>query len=120
MKTVRNDDSSDNTQAHPDGAAVDNGADGIEIRRKRIQDYRNSALAEEDLLRANLGASNADLLEMALWMKEQWDKTVGRAANSREELSQQRAWVEDYLRIARQSDRYSQLEINFRRSATEG
>jgi hypothetical protein len=120
MKTVRNDDSGDNARVPTDGVALDDSADGMEIRRKRIQDFRSSALAEEDHLRANIGVLNADFLEMALYIKEEWDKSVGQPANAHAALVQRRVLVDDYLRLARQFDRYAQLEIKLRRTANEG
>jgi hypothetical protein len=119
MKTNRNDDSDDKSQVPAAGAGADDSSDETERRLKRIREYRRTALAVEDPLRANLGAVNADLLEMATQTKEQWNKTVERATDSRAELVQRRVLVDDFLRLTRQSDRYSQLEIKLRRSANE-
>ena len=85
-----------------------------EARERRIDDYLSTALTIEDALRSNLAAINADLMRQALYVEHALRDVQGESLTSIEAAQAQESALNDLLRIAKQIDRYAQLEIKLR------
>ncbi|NLE36561.1 MAG: hypothetical protein GX621_00890 [Pirellulaceae bacterium] len=79
-------------------------------RLARLADYRAEALANADLLRANLGAGVADMLQMALLLRQGIDSQVKHQAITPKQFGKLAPTIELYLKIHRQTDRFIQLD----------
>ena len=82
-----------------------------ESRLSRVADYQAKSLAREDDLEANLGSINSGLMRVALWLDETIDQVLESGPRSVERLTRMLPAIDAHLRVARQVDRFAQLEI---------
>jgi hypothetical protein len=93
---------------------------GADVRLQRIMDYVKEASEKRDALDATLGAVNGDLLLMARRLRQELDDFLNRPSQSTEELLLAQAVFDQYLRLAKQIDRFAQLDIKLRAAGNEG
>jgi hypothetical protein len=86
-------------------------ADNHEARLSRLRDYQVSSLGREDALQSNLGSINAGLMRVALWLEEIVQETMEGGPRTMERLQRISPAIETHLRVARQVDRFSQIEL---------
>ena len=84
-----------------------------ELRRARIAEYRHEALRKEDSLRANLGAINAGLLEIALEHEIAVRKALQSGAGNMLESPYFQRAISTHLNITRQVDRFANVDVRF-------
>ena len=77
----------------------------------RINRYRESALNKPDDLEANLGVINANLMEMAYQVRQQLEDVNEHLSDSPKKRELLRGGFDDYLRVAKQIERYSTIVI---------
>lgn len=83
----------------------------IKARLDRISDYQASALAKEDPLQANLGSINSGLMGIAVQMDVVIQRMWSGKTESIERIQKTLPALDAYLRVARQIDRYAQIEL---------
>ncbi|HEV2968443.1 MAG TPA: hypothetical protein VGY55_00550 [Pirellulales bacterium] len=96
----------------------DIGPDEVDARLERISQYGQVSLSEPPL-QANLRVANAELLELALRMKEELAAVLERRPDSIERLAHVRRGMNLYLRITSQISRYTQLVVKHHHGQTE-
>jgi hypothetical protein len=77
----------------------------------RVLDYQAHALAKPDPLQANLGSINSGLMRISLWLDESVAHALDGGPPDVERLSRVSQAIDTYLRVTRQVDRFSQLEL---------
>jgi len=87
------------------------GAHIHEARLSRVRDYQAKSLAKEDDLEANLGSINSGLMRVALWLDEAIEQALESGPRSIERLKRMLPAIDTHLRVARQVDRFAQIEI---------
>lgn len=99
----------------PDGAAPpSDGAlptENYRLRFQRVLDYQGQALANVSPLESNLGSINCGLLRMALRLEETIEATMVRTPVSAERMERVYKAIDTHLRVARQIDRFAQVEL---------
>ena len=79
-------------------------------RRRRVQKYHVRALASDDPLKASLGSINAELMHIAMALDRAVNEYLAAGPLSLERIMRHRSAVEVLLKLARQIDRFAQLE----------
>ena len=80
-------------------------------RLSRALDYQLGALGKEDPLAANLGSMNGGLMRMAVWLDETLLQSMESGPPNLERAQRLLPAIETLLRLMRQVDRFSQLEL---------
>jgi hypothetical protein len=93
---------------------------GPNVRLQRIMEYVNEAAEKRDALGLTLGAVNGDLLLMAWRLRQELDDFLHRPSESAEELLLAQSVFDHFLRVARQIDRFAQLDIKLRAAGNDG
>lgn len=88
-------------------------------RGDRIRDLLASSLAKLDPLEANLGVVNSDLMLLAYRLKQSIDSALTEPDAS-EELEMLMPAVENYLKVVKQIERFSKLDLQLRSRQTTG
>ncbi len=96
------------------------GAGRADVRLQRIMDYVKEASEKPDALDATLGAINGDLLLIARRLRQELDDFLDRPSESAEELLLAQSVFDQHLRVAKQIDRFAQLDIKLRAARDEG
>ena len=78
------------------------------MRLEKIQEYLRHSLGKVDPLEANLGAVSADLMQMALRLKEAIEADLG--ARQLDHFEKLMPAIDAYLRVTRQIDRLASLD----------
>ena len=74
-------------------------------------DYQDQSLFLEDPLEANLNATNADLMGLAHMMQQAITRAVAPETVTPAQIAELAPVVDQYLRLLRQTDRFSQLAL---------
>ena len=107
--------------ARADAPPPDRGGAGrTDVRLQRIMDYVKEASEKRDALDATLGAVNGDLLLIARRLRQELDDFLNRPSESAEELLLAQSFFDQHLRVAKQIDRFAQLDIKLRAARDEG
>jgi len=85
--------------------------DSQAARLRRVEDYQNDALAKKNALEANLGSINAGMIRIAVWLDDILERTMGSELPSVELLQKISPAIDTQLRVARQIDRFANLEL---------
>jgi len=106
-----------NTQAtEPRQTAADPGGPSSAQRRALVHRFQAAALEEPDLLRANLGVLNGDLLllgqSLSQWLATKMEPTKKSLPRSC------RRGIELVVKLARQNERFGQIDMQARRART--
>ena len=91
------------------------GSQPEDLRQRRILDYATESLAKLGPLEANLGLINSDLMGMAYRLKQAIEKAMEPAAKL-EDFENILPAIENFQKLARQIDRFAQLELRVRNS----
>ena len=86
----------------------------IERRNQRIEDYLRAALESPNPLAANLGAANSDLMAVQHALQQAIDTALSQTKPTLAELETLLPGIDYLLKIAKQIDRFSQLEIKLK------
>lgn len=84
---------------------------GTALRSQRIADYLNASLTTSDALQANLGVVSTDLLVIAFHLKQVIEEALQEGPGALEEHEHLGPAIDQYLRIAKQFDRFAQLTV---------
>ena len=110
-------------QAEPDGDLCDS-ADGVrsfqEERQRRVEEYHAGVLAKSDPLQAVLGSINAGLMQIGIQLDQQIRENLIAGPATLERIMRHAAAIELHLKLARQIDRFAQLEIRPRSKVEAG
>lgn len=89
-------------------------SNGGGARMERIAAYINESIRRSDGLEANLGVANGELMQLASRVTESLQQILARDRN--ESVTSDRCYpaLDVLLRVHRQIDRYSQLEVKLR------
>lgn len=87
------------------------------LRAERILDYLQSALTQHDPLLANLGAVHSDLLQIERKLKQALDRALSDATRDVLDFEVLLPGLDHLLRLAKQIDRFTQLEIQLKGAA---
>jgi hypothetical protein len=90
-----------------------------EVRRQKITDYVGESLKKSDLLEANLGAVNGDLMSLASRFRGALEEVLERSPESLAEMAEFMPTIDVYLRVTKQVERYSQLALKLKRENGE-
>ena len=82
-----------------------------DARLSRVLDYQVSALEKDDPLEANLGSINSGLMRVALWLDETIEQAMASGPPNVERLSRILPATDTLLRVARQVDRFANIEL---------
>jgi hypothetical protein len=82
-----------------------------QLRLQRILDYAAQALAKSNVLESNLASINSGLLKMALWLEQTIEEATTRTPITPERMQRVYQAIDTHLRVARQIDRFSQIEL---------
>lgn len=82
-----------------------------DARWKRVLDYQARSLEKDDPLEATLGSVNSGLMRTALWLDEATEKVMDSGPPDVERLAQIAPAIDTYLRVARQVDRFANIEL---------
>lgn len=88
-----------------------------DLRAERIRQYASEALRRVDALDANLGAVNADLLNMAYWLKQAIQQAMQAGPEAWMECEELLPAIESFLKVTKQIERFAKLET--RRGASK-
>ena len=102
------------------GRVPDEDGDVQSGRRRRVQEYHAHVLAKEDPLQAVLGSLNAGLMEIGMTLDQAINENLTAGPVTIGQIMQYAAAVELQLKLARQIDRFAQLEIRSATKSTEG
>ncbi len=83
----------------------------LRTRLKRVQDYQSQALAKTNALEANLGSVNSGLMGISLQLDHAIRKTLDASPDMIERVQKLLPTIETHLKVARQIDRFTQLEL---------
>jgi hypothetical protein len=95
------------TKSRTDSVAPEDAADS---RTRRIMEYLRASLDQQDALRANLCAANADLMMIAYKLAAAIKSAMAGASPSLEAYEDLVPAIGNLLRIHKQVDRFSALE----------
>lgn len=101
-------------------APTDDGETYYHRRRQKVLECAESALANPDPLLASIGSSNAGLLQIALASEEAILAALAAGPPGLELVAEVQPFIENHLKLVRQSDRLSALafrELQSRREA---
>jgi hypothetical protein len=79
-------------------------------RLERVDAYLEKVLAKKNSLQANLGSINSGLMRIAVHMDEVINENLALGPASLDQIQRLAPTIETYLRVARQVDRFAQLE----------
>jgi hypothetical protein len=82
-----------------------------EARLSRLLDYQARSLSKPDPLEANLGSINSGLMRMAVWLDEAVAQALASGPPHVERLAHVSQAIETLLRVTRQVDRFTQIEL---------
>lgn len=82
-----------------------------EARLGRLHDYLAKSLKKKDALEANLGSINSGLMRVAVWLDETIEQAIESGPPSIERIESLLPAIDTQLRVARQVDRFAQIEI---------
>lgn len=85
--------------------------DRQEARRSRVSDYQAASLNKEDPFEANIGSLNSGMMDIALRLEGIVGELFDSGARSTTVLQDIVPAIDMQLRVARQVERYSQLEL---------
>lgn len=86
------------------------GAGSRDARLSRVLDYQARSLEKDDPLEANLGSINSGLMRTALWLDEAIEQALQIGPPNIKRLPEISPAIETYLRVARQIDRFANIE----------
>lgn len=90
-------------------------AEHAKLQQQRIRQLRTESLAKSDPLAANLGVFTADMLEMAVPLKDAIIKATQTPGNADRLLRRSSAGLDAFLRLMGQVGRFTNLEIRLAR-----
>jgi hypothetical protein len=90
------------------------GRDSADARLERIADYIRESLAKTDGLAANLGATNGELMQLAVRLKERSADMLARDPDDEAPSDRWYPVFDLLLRLHRQIANYSQLAVKLR------
>ena len=108
MNTTPNRDPSDHPPGHP---ANLNPPMADDQRLTRIEDYRRQALANPDVLAANLGAINSDLMQIAFRLMKVTEQTLAESTQPCKDLGKVLPAIGMTSQITRQIQRFAAIEM---------
>ncbi len=82
-----------------------------DLRLRRIMDYRQEVLAKADALEANLGAVNSELMSIGYRLHQAIEAAMEVAPGALDDFQKLMPAIDNYLRIAKQIDRFAQLDL---------
>ena len=82
-----------------------------QLRMQRILEYAAQALANTNVLESNLASINSGLLKMALWLEQTIEEATASMPLTPERVQRVYQAIDTHLRIARQVDRFAQIEL---------
>ena len=85
-----------------------------EIREARlscVMDYQAKSLEKTDALEANLGSINSGLMRIAVSLDEMIEQALESGPRTLESVQRILPAIETHLRLARQVDRFAQIEV---------
>jgi hypothetical protein len=85
-----------------------------EARLKRVRAYEKYSIARQDSLSSCLGIINAGLMDLAFRYQDSIGKPLTNGTATLADLRQLSSAMDCYLRIVRQTDRFSQMDIRLR------
>lgn len=86
----------------------------VDAREQRIADYVTESLAKDDPFEANLGVVNADLMLIAHRFRHVLEEVMQQPPETLAEMSEFMPGVDNYLKVVKQVDRFSQLAVKLR------
>jgi hypothetical protein len=110
--------SADSSSSHgngerPQAGEPDPGDDRVDMRVQRLMDFRANSLAAASPEEALLGATNADLLEIAFLMKPVLAEALA-GEPTLAKFEQLLPIFDPYLKVTRQAERFTQVLIRLR------
>jgi hypothetical protein len=103
--------SPDPNQTGPIAAEPAVGRGSHAARLSRVVDYQAQSLGKPDALQANLGSLNSGLMRIALNLDEALEQALSGGPRTVERVQKLLPAIETHLRVARQVDRFAQLEM---------
>jgi hypothetical protein len=97
--------------AHLAGVGPDHPGSSHDVRLERLNEYESAGGDKPDPLQALLTFTSADLMHVAFKLGDALKSTLGTAPVTGESVRQAQPVLNDYLRVTRQVDRYTQLEL---------
>jgi len=82
-------------------------------RVQRIADYLESSLGKPDALQATIGAANSDLMLVGFRLNEAVQAALNSTPAALSEFGKLMPAVESLLKVYKQVDRFTQLEVRF-------
>ncbi len=82
-----------------------------QLRLQRILEYAAQALSNSRVLESNLASINSGLLKMALWLEQTIEEATTRTPMTPERMQRVYRAIDTHLRVARQIDRFAQIEL---------
>jgi hypothetical protein len=82
-----------------------------DVRLDRLDEFEATGAEKTDPLQALLTFTSADLLNVAFLLGDAVKSTLGTGPVTEESARQGQAVLNDYLRVTRQVDRFTQLEL---------
>jgi hypothetical protein len=104
--TVGKDGESNSPEVGKSSVAPSTGA----LRKQRIEDFQNDALAASDPLQANLGAINGALMRMSYHMETALEAALITITDPVDRFARLGPAIDAYLKVTRQIDRFAQLD----------
>ena len=81
------------------------------LRLQRVLDYQAHALANTNVVESNLASVNSGLLRMALWLEDTIKQAMAITPVTVERMQLVYKAIDTHLRVARQIDRFAQVEL---------
>ena len=94
-------------------------ASAREDRMLRRFDYLAASLQKQNALEANLGSINAGLIGIAHSLGEMIEETLEAVPRNVESIQRLLPFIDTHLRVARQVDRFSQVELRTKARPTK-
>ena len=82
-----------------------------DARLSRVIDYQAISLKKNDALEANLGSINSGLMRIAVSLDETIEQAIESAPRTLDRAQRILPAIETHLRVARQIDRFAQIEV---------
>ena len=95
-------------------------SDRAAVRLQRMTDYLEESLAKSNPLEASLGGVIFDLLLMARRLMQEFNGFLNSRSDSSEELELVQPSLDQYLRITKQIDRFTQLVVKLGAADKDG
>lgn len=111
--------SSPRTLSRSNGNEPASTADRLQVIRRRISEYRETSLSKGDPLEAALGAYNADLITIGSHVQEAIKAYLATDPCNIDRIQTALPILGTALQVARQIDRFSQIELQERRRRQE-